>query len=249
VRVPGILPAMAEGRVVEVSDEDLERLASRIAMLASENGEADNAGRAVAALARRLGLTGGQLKAFFLNGATERRFTLPRATQAPDAAAEIDRLTRELSALRHGLKLTEVQARNAQRERDALRSENTVLMEALDRARSAEQVRKFVGAAAVAAAILGAIVLYAGPVLRPLTGTPGVNDRPTGSPFLRQGVIRAAGASVLRSPEPGSMMVTQLAAGSRVQVRQVIWRGLMQWAEVEAGGVVGYVVSTEIDIP
>ena len=37
-------------------------------MLASEDGEADNAGRAVGAMARRIGLTGGDLKRIFLAG-------------------------------------------------------------------------------------------------------------------------------------------------------------------------------------
>lgn len=232
--------------MAEVSDEDLERLASRMAMLVSEAGEADNAGRAVAALARRLGLSGGQIKAYFLAGATDGlRVRNPRSN--PDSAAQIDRLERELSALRHGLKLTEVQARNAQRERDALRAENSTLIDSLDRARSARQVRKFVGGAAIAATILGAVVLYAGPALRPVNPG-GVVERPAGSPFLRPGVVRANGAAVLRAPEQGAVLITQLPPGTRIQVRQVLWRSLVQWAEVEIGGVPGYVISTEIDL-
>lgn len=235
--------------MAEVSDEDLERLASRMAMLVSEPGEADNAGRAVSALARRLGLSGGQLKAFFLAGATDGIHQQSRAArrEAPDAAAQVDRLERELSALRHGLKLTEVQARNAQRERDALRAENAMLMDALDRARSAEQVRRFVGGAAIAAAILGGIVLYAGPALHSVSAG-GMADRPAGSPFLRAAVVRAGGAAMLRAPEHGAMLITQLTPGAHVQVRQMVWRALMQWAEIEVGGVSGYVLSTEIDL-
>lgn len=230
----------------EISDEDLERLASRMAMLVSEGGEADNAGRAVAALARRLGLTGGQIKAYFLAGATDEQRLLSPRTPA-DAATRIDRLERELSALRHGLKLTEVQARNAQRERDALRVENNTLIDSLDRARSAAQVRKFVGGAAIAAAVLGGVVLWAGPALRPMTAD-GVADRPVGSPFLRPGVVRGNGAAVLQAPMKGASVITQLPPGTRIQVRQVLWRSLLQWAEVEIGGVPGYVVSTEIDL-
>lgn len=233
-------------RVADVSDEDLERLASRMAMLVSEAGEADNAGRAVSALARRLGLTGGQIKAFFLAGASDsQRITRPRT--APDAALQIDRLERELSALRHGLKLTEVQARNAQRERDALRAENSSLMDSLDRARSAAQVRKFMGGAAIAAFILGGLVLYYAPTLHS-TSLTGVNERPAGSPFAHAGVVRGNGAAVLRAPEPDAPLITQLPAGARVQVRQMVWRALRQWAEVEIGGVPGYVLSTEIDV-
>jgi hypothetical protein len=55
--------------VTRLTTEDIERLASRVAMLASEDGEADNAGRAVGQMARRLGLSGGDLKAMFLDGA------------------------------------------------------------------------------------------------------------------------------------------------------------------------------------
>jgi hypothetical protein len=230
----------------EISDEDLERLASRMAMLVSESGEADNAGRAVAALARRLGLSGGQIKAYFLAGATDNARVASPRTPA-NAATQIDRLERELSALRHGLKLTEVQARNAQRERDALRAENSTLIDSLDRARSAGQVRKFVGAAAVAAAVLGGVLLYAGPALRPVNPG-GIADRPAGSPFLRPGVVRGNGAAVLRAPEQGAALITQLPPGTRIQVRQVLWRSLLQWAEVDIGGVPGYVISTEIDL-
>lgn len=231
--------------MTKVSEEDLERLASRMAMLVSEAGEADNAGRAVAVLARRLGLSGGQIKAYFLAGATD-GLRMGQSFNS-DAASQIDRLERELSALRHGLKLTEVQARNAQRERDALRAENGSLIDSLDRARSAGQVRKFVGAAAVAAAILGGVVLYAGPVLRPVVPS-GLAERPAGSPFLRPGVVRANGAAVLRAPEQGAALITQLPPGTRIQVRQVLWRSLVQWAEVEIGGTPGYVISTEIDL-
>lgn len=236
--------------MTELSEEDLERLASRMAMLVSEAGEADNAGRAVASLARRLGLSGGQIKAFFLAGAGQ---TLRRSTdQTPgrpnaDPAAEIDRLEHEVSALRHGLKLTEVQARNAQRENFALRTENSMLLESLDRARSAAQVRKYVGAALVAAIALSAAVMIAGPSLH-LSADLAHPPRPPGSPFQRAATIRPSGAAVLLAPEQGSPVVAQLTGGTRVQVRQLVWRALMQWAEIEVGGVSGYVLSTEIDL-
>ncbi len=232
--------------MADVSDEDLERLASRMAMLVSEAGEADNAGRAVSSLARRLGLTGGQIKAFFLAGASDSQ-TFTRQRASPDAALQIDRLERELSALRHGLKLTEAQARNAQRERDALRAENSSLMDALDRARSAAQVQKFMGGAAIAAVILGGLVLYYGPTLH-ATSPSGVTERPVGSPFQHAGTVRGNGAAVLRAPEPDAPLITRLPAGAHVQVRQMVWRALRQWAEVEIGGVPGYVLSTEIDV-
>lgn len=215
-------------------------------MLVSEPGEADNAGRAVAALARRLGLSGGQLKAFFLAGASNSFRTRPSPRREIDSAGEVDRLERELSALRHSMKLTEVQVRNAQRERDALRQENGVLLDSLDQARSAGQVRKFVGAAAVAAAILGAVVIYVGPTLRPMADSG--RERPAGSPFLRSAVIRGQSVVLMRTPDKAGQVVTQLPGGTRVQVRQVLFNALVQWSEIEVGGLSGFVQSTEIDL-
>lgn len=214
-------------------------------MLVSEPGEADNAGRAVAALARRLGLTGGELKAFFLAGAD--RSLRPRpGRRDPDLAQEVDRLERELSALRHGMKLTEAQARNAQRERDALRLENGLLLDQLDRSRSAGQVRRYVGGAVVGAVLIAVAAVVLGPALRPMTSAG--DQRPVGSPFLRAAIVRPSGASLHRAPDTGSEVLTQLPGGTRVQVRQVVWRALMQWSEIEVGGLSGFVPSTEIDL-
>ncbi len=233
--------------VNEIGDEDLERLANRVALLVSEDGEADNAGRAVAALARRMGLTGGDLKSWMLSGALIRRGQ-PDGNDGPLAGTvSRERLESDISSLQHGLRLTEAQLRNTQSERDALKEENGLLIEALDRSRSSEQVRNYVGLAVVAAAILGGLVLYAGPSLHAVPGTE-EHERPFGSPFLRSGVIRTGGAIVLRAPQTNALQVTQLAAGARVQVRQMVQRDLLQWAEVEVGGVVGYVMSTQIEL-
>jgi hypothetical protein len=236
--------------VTEVSEEDLERLASRMAMLVSEAGEADNAGRAVAALARRVGLSGGQLKAFFLAGASESMRTggRERLSKLPDAAEHIGHLERELSALRHGVKLTEVQARNALRERDALRLENNTLREAIDRSRSAEQVWKFLGGVVIASTMLVALVLAFGPSLRNTLAHP-MPEQTLGTPFKRAGVIRPSGAMLMQAPDQQSTPIAQLMPGTRVKVRQMVWHALNQWAEVEVGDASGYVVSTSIDLP
>lgn len=233
--------------MAEVSKEDLERLASRMAMLVSEAGEADNAGRAVALLARRLGLSGGQLKAFFLAGAHESLHTTTSSRRTGDTANQVDRLERELSAVRHGLMLTEVQARNAMRERDALSAENSALLEALHRTRLVGQVGKYLGGAAIAAMLLGSAVLYAGPIFH--KAEPVRIERRVMSPLLREGAIRSHGAHMLRLPEQGATLVVLLPAGTQVGVRQVIWRALMQWAEIEVDGMSGYVLTTDIDLP
>ncbi len=215
-------------------------------MLVSEPGEADNAGRAVATLARRLGLTGGQLKAIFLAGAGTSLRASTVGRRDVDLSQEVDRLERELSAMRHSIKLTEVQARNAQRERDALRMENGVLLDQLDRSRSAGQVRKYIGGAALAAVVIGLAVVFLGPSLQPVVDAR--ESRPAGSPFLRSAVVRVSGASLHRAPETTSEVVTQLPGGTRVQVRQVVFRAMIQWSEIEVGGVSGFVQSTEIDL-
>ncbi len=231
--------------LVDVSNEDLERLANRVALLVSEDGEADNAGRAVAALARRMGLSGGDLRAWLLSGALGQRYA---TTDAPKhGGASRDRLEGDIAALQHGLRLTEAQLRNIQSERDALREENGLLIEALDRARSSEQVRNYLGLAVIAAAILGALVLYAGPSLHSVPSVE-VQQRPFGSPFLRSGIVRPGGAVVRRMAQTNSLQVTELPSGSRVQVRDIITRDLVQWAEIEVGGVVGFALSSEIEV-
>lgn len=230
--------------MADVNGEDLERLGSRIAMLVSEPGEADNAGRAVAALARRLGLTGGQLKDFVITGAMQGQ----APSRRPGGPANFAELEHELAELRHGLRLTESQARNAARERDALRAENATLRDALDRARTTGQVRQYIGLAAFAAAIVASILMLVGPDLRTVRG--GAQrpvERPEGSPFTQSGQVHRGGATLLKAPEVGAEILAQLPAGARVQIRQVLWRTMAQWMEVEIAGQVGYVPSTDIE--
>ena len=230
----------------DISPEDLDRLANRMVQLAGVDQDAANAGRAISSLARRIGVSGQLLRAWLIAGALGRG----GAAAGPDIrapnAADFKRLEQNLANSEHSLRVVEAQLRHAHNEREALREENELLIEALDRARSAEQVRRYVGLAVVAAAILGAVVLTSGPTLRPLPS--GETARPFGSPFLRQGVVRGAGATVYRVPQTTGMTVTQLAAGTRVQVRQTVERDLLHWVEVEIGGISGYVLSTEIDV-
>jgi hypothetical protein len=233
--------------LVEVSNEDLERLANRVALLVSNEGEADNAGRAVAALARRMAISGGELRAWLISGALALRgdvdHSLASGKQNPPRA----RLESEIANLQHGLRLTEAQLRNIQSERDALREENNLLIEALDRSRSSEQVRNYLGLAVIAAAILGGVVLYAGPALHSVSSVDS-QQRPFGSPFLRSGIVRPGGTVVRRLAQTNSMQITELPAGSRVQVRDIVTRDLAQWAEIEVGGVIGFALSHEIEV-
>jgi hypothetical protein len=215
------------------SPADLERLAARLAMLAAEDGEADNAGRAVGALARRLGLTGGDLKRIFLAG-------VPSAL-----GGEHDRLGAELGSLRRKLAELDADAQHAAWERDVLREENGSLKAGLERMR--ENVRTWGLAGAGVAVVLGFIGLIA------WIGHP----RPESPPPLAQeavgshraAVVRVGGAQLYRAPERNGVPVMALPVGQRIEVRRLLWKDLFQWAEVEApGGAVGYVLTTEIDL-
>jgi len=232
--------------LAEISPEDLERLANRMAQLTGYEQDADNAGRAIGALARRMGLTGDDLRAWMLAGALNRRSRDGAHDLAPQATADHLRIERTLANSEHSLRVAEAQLRQAHSERDALKEENNLLIESLDRARSSEQVRRYVGIAVIAAAILGGVVLTVGPALRPVPDV--ATQRPFGSPFLRIGVVRGAGGTVYKVPQTTGLIVTQLVAGSRVQVRQTVERNQQHWVEVEVGGVAGYMLSTEIDV-
>jgi hypothetical protein len=237
---------MTISRPTEISPEELDRLANRVAQLVGYDQDADNAGRAIGAMARRLGLSGDNLRQWLVAGALLQTGQNSEAEIIPPDRSVAGRLERALANSEHSLRVVEAQLRHTQSERDALKEENALLIASLDRARSAEQVRRYLGFAVVAAAILGAVVLTAGPTLRPMAT--GQQTRPFGSPFLRSGVIRANGTTVYRVPQVTGMVITQLTAGTRVQVRQTVERDQVHWIEVEVGGVAGYVVSTDIDV-
>lgn len=228
------------------SDDEMERLANRLAMLASESGEADNAGRAVGALARKLGLSGGDLKEIFLSGvrpAPGIRASSKGRRPLEDAA----RLARENSTLRHSLTLAEVAARNAQRERDALKAEVSALQVALDRRRTSEQVTRFVGGTIIAAALIGAILFFIGPTFNSPPDTR-QTAQPSGSPFSRAGLVRSPGANVHDKPDPTAPIIATLPTGTHIAVKRLFWNALLQWAEVDVGGISGFIVTTDVDM-
>ena len=215
-------------------DIDIERLASCLALLTSDSGEANNAGRVAGALARRIGLSGGDLKRIFLAG----------AVQSPDEA-ERHRLDVEASTLRHSLTQLEADARRAVWERDVLRVENGRLQTNLDR------LRARVRACGVAGAAVALVVLFVGMTAwvgqSRLAASPRVEQETPG--FRRAAVVRPGGALLFPGPERAGMPLRVLSAGQRVQVHRLVWKLLFQWAEIEApGGVTGYVLTTEIDL-
>ena len=221
------------------SEGDFERLAARVAMLASDDGEADNAGRAVGALARRIGLTGGDLKRIFLAGAA--------SEATPDQATEPrHELEREVLTLRRSVRLMHVDARNAVAERESLYAEITELQTRLYRARTVTRGCSIAIGVAVAGLLLSTTLLvFGGPARR--ADPPQFSGLSMTGP--RAAVIRQGGGVLYREPDRASLPVANLPAGTHIQVRRLVWKALIQWAEVEIpGGRLGYVLTTEVDL-
>ena len=247
----------------ELSTDDIERLASRVAMMASEEGEAANAGRAVAQLARRLGLTGGELKELFLQGA------MPTPGRpAPTPSPETERMERELGVLRKSVRLLEANYREVEYERDTMaRALDTMRSQAAN-ARSRSQIGLVLTGALALAVAGGAAVgwwvsasvhgrlqvpapLASGGMVVPGNGQAAVN--PTVSPEFgpvvrRVGVVRTRGAVARRQPDAASPAIATLQQGAAVVVRRLFTPQRPQWAEVEIGSSLGYVAAGEIDL-
>ncbi len=239
------------GGLSEVGGEDIERLANRVAMLVSDDGEADNAGRAVGQLARRLGLSGGDLKAIVLAGAGK--------NYRPGTSVGLLKLEHEVDALRRELRAAQEAARMAQHDRDALVSENGAMRVAMYRQRAGARLWRLVlGLGVIGVLAVGAGVVLLTPevgqepvprsVLPPQTVTvPGMRGDGT-APVVRVAMVRGAGAVLYRDPDRTSPVVARLAAGSRLLVQGTPWRNLMQWAQVEVDGRPGYVAMTEVEV-
>ncbi len=227
----------------EVSQEDIERLAARVAMLVSEDGEAANAGRAVGQLARRLGLSGGDLKQLFLNGTlgTTRK---PRAAEPVGAAQEIATLKRNLRRL-------ETIIENLQEERDQLVSEAGQIRVAMYQARARRRQNMVIAAAGIVVLlVVGTVVGFAdfGSGRRVPVAADAAAPVPWRPAPGTSATVRSARGTLYSQADPTSPPVIYLPAGTKVQVRRVLWNMMTQWAEVETLGKSGYVPMTEIDL-
>jgi len=239
--------------VAEVSEEDIERLASRLALLVSEEGEAENAARAVSHLARKLGMTGGQLKEMFLTGASSR--PPPAAPRQQSRAGDIERLEREIATLRRSVQRQQGDLQNTERERDALHFEVEHLRSTLFKIQTTTHAQRIIGAIVLVAVIIAAAIGYIVPGGRPAPA-PVAAVRPLEDPTLadekpiakRFATVRNARTYVYRDPDPGSPVIASLTPGSSVVVHRLLWNMLLQWAEVEVASGIGYVVTTDIDM-
>ncbi|MCX7380121.1 MAG: hypothetical protein NT133_01600 [Alphaproteobacteria bacterium] len=244
--------------MAEVTDEDAERLANRLAMMVSEEGEAANAGRAVAQLARRLGLTGGQLKEMFLHGAMAGR-------RPASAGAEHERQEREIAVLRKSLRLMESNYRTLEIERDAMVTQLDSMRHQAAASRSSSQVRYIIfGVFALALAGAGTIGWLvtvaenarvapgatAGTALPgPVTAAAPTTAQPDYGPVIRRvGVVRASRAVAYRQPDKSAPAIATLQLGMPIVVRRIFASAQVQWAEVEVGSALGYMLAAEIDL-
>ncbi len=225
---------------VPPAGEDLERLASRLALMTSEDGEAENAGRAVGQLARKLGLSGGQLKAIFLAGVRAAGVPLPSPEPDPEAVA---RLEREAEALRRLLDQSDHALRMADQRIAVLEAENERARDALDRARVTGRVWRVAGVVVLAAGLIGGGLAWFGPPLRWRgPAVPGVAEEG------RMATVGRPGTTLLREPDVAAEVVGHLDAGARLPVRRLLWRGFAQWVETEIAGLPAYAPATEIDL-
>ncbi len=222
----------------EVSGDDLERLANRMALLVSDDGEADNAGRAVGQLARRLGLSGGDLKALVLASAG--------SGFRPGSSPATLRLEQEIDALRRELREAREGERAAREDRDVLVAENGAMRVAMYRRRAGAKMRNLLlglGAIGVVAVAAGVVLLTPDPARVPMGGRGDV-----GAPAARVAMVRGAGAVLYRGPDRSSEIIGRLGSGTRLLVQRTEWRSMMQWVQVEVEGRVGYVATTEVEI-
>ena len=229
----------------EVKGEDIERLANRMAMLVSDDGEADNAGRAVGQLARRLGLSGGDLKAIVMAGAGK--------SYRPGSSPGLLKLEQEVDALRRELREAQDVARAARHDREVLMTEMGAMRVAVYRQRAGAKLRRLVlGLGAIGVVAVAAGVVLLAPDMAPPPGpAPIAIQAQRGDPAtarVRLAMVRGAGAALYRDPDRASQVIGRLAAGSRLLVQRTEWRSMMQWAQVEVDGQLGYVSATEVEI-
>ena len=226
-----------------MSEDEIARLGNRLAMLVSDDGEADNAGRAVGQLARRLGLSGGQLKAIFMAGVEAGGAQTAHMARQD---ARIRDLEEHLDQTRETLRRTEHAMRSAEREREVLQHEAQHLQGVLHRRRSSRRVGALTGLA-VAAVLAGAGWLIVRGPAQTLLSAPTKSDG-AGAAVYRTGIVHEANVPLRKDPDTAAPALATLPEGTTVVVRRTLWHNLEQWVEVEVGGQTGYVLGTEINL-
>jgi len=213
---------------------EMERLANRVALLVSADSEADNAGRAVGAMARRLGLSGGDLKAMFLAGAAASTGSATRT----DAQRQAARLQDTVEQLEEGL-------RDAEQRLLRVGQQNQKLHEALQRAATLARRQRIAGAVALAVLLGGGILAWSGPASDG-RATPSVT---TGNPLAGTARVGGGGATLYADSDAHSAVLARLPPGAELLVRGLVWHSLNQWAQASVGGSSGYISASELVLP
>ena len=163
-------------------------------------------------------------------------------------------MEREIAILRKGLRESETKLASVERERDALHRDVISLHNSLRQMRSSSQSRLAIVAIvalAVGAAAIASFVMPAN-TLQSLAGLSNSPPAPVaadaGTEIHRMAVVRAGRAVVFARPDRAAPVIATLPTGMPVVVRRLVWNMLMQWAEVELGSGVGYVLTTDIDL-
>jgi hypothetical protein len=203
----------------------------------------------------------------FLHGAAPG----PRPAPAAAPTADAERLEREIATLRKGLRLMEANYRDLESERDGLARETEVLRSRMEAARSRSQIRfVLVGVLVLAIAGAGAVGWLMALGEGDLAGitpaathasagaiaVPGADAQASASaaqpdfgPVTRRvGVVRADRTVAYRQPDQGAPAIATLQQGMPVVVRRVFLNLKVQWAEVEVGSALGYVLVSQLDL-
>ena len=232
--------------------QELERLASRLALIVAGDAEAEAAARAAGQLARRLGLSGGQIKAIFLAGirtiaftpglseGTERRPGTALVLTTAGREAEGEQEARELRQL---LDQTDQELQTARRKAELLRDENLDLRQSLGLARDGARMVRLSLLVLVVTILGSAGVAWFGYGLR-LEEARG----PASPALVRMAHVGTAGTVLFAEPDRGAEQIAKLPPGTPVPVRQLLWRDLTQWVETETDGQVGYAPATSIEL-
>lgn len=208
---------------------ELERLANRVALLVSADSEADNAGRAVGAMARKLGLSGGDLKAMFLAGAKG----VPSGPATKDAG------------LRDAVARLEAGLRDAEQRLLRQGEQNQKLHEALQRAAILARRQRIVGAVALAVVLGGGLLAWIGPA----SDGRSVPNATVSSPAAGTAKVGGGGATLYADTDPHSAVLAHLPPGTTLQVHALVWHSLNQWAQATVDGNAGYISASELDLP
>lgn len=214
---------------------DLERLANRLALLVSSDSESDNAGRAVAAMARRIGLSGGDLKAMFLAG----------AASGGRAAGGLDRAEGRASVLQDTVEQLQSNLQESERKLRSLGQQLHETRTQAERVLARSKMERTIAAAALLVLLAGGTATWFG---SEVDGQALQSAVPPSSPLVHMARVGSGGATVYADTDNRSAVLAQLSPGTPFPVHVLVWHSLNQWAQSSIGPFTGYVAASELQL-